>query len=113
MCINMAKGTSGFNKNDNVIKFPSGQINTAISTKWDYRGFKEAVDKIEQAVDSANTRVKVESAYRGISVQDKAITAELDRIQTGVDDTGDERILMAQRRRLRQLKKKLLDKGVM
>lgn len=79
--------------------------------KWDYRGYKEAVDKIEQAVNAANTRTKVETAYKGITDQEKAITAELDRIRSGVWDAGDEKVLMTQRRRLRQQKQNLLNKG--
>lgn len=81
------------------------------SEKWDYRGYKEAVDKIEQAVNAANTRTKVETAYKGITDQEKAITAELDRVRSGVKDAGDEKVLMTQRRRLRQQKQNLLNKG--
>lgn len=105
-------GVSGLAK---VVKFPQKNPTTQEdkSAKWDYRGYKQAVDKIEQAVDSANTRTKVEVAYKGIINQEKSITAELNRIQTGADDAGDEKVLTTQRRRLRQLRQKILKKGIL
>lgn len=77
------------------------------SIKWDYRGYTQAVDKIESAVKSANTESKRQRAYRAIINQDRNITAELNRIANGGGDAGDTRVLMKERRRLRQLKAKL------
>lgn len=112
MCTNMGGTASGL---ANVVKFPQKNPTTQEnkSEKWDYRGHVQAVDKIESAVNSASTRAKAESAYRGIQNQENAITAELNRIQSGGGDAGDERVLMTQRRRLRQLKKKLTDKKIL
>lgn len=103
-------GTSGIAiPKSKIIEFPTQKKQ---SQKWDYRGYKESVDEIETAVNSANTRSKVQKAYRAITDQDKNITAELNRIEKGGGDAGDTNVLLTQRRRLRQLKRKLVSKNV-
>lgn len=96
----------------NIINLSSRRSAAQSSPAWDYRGYREAVDKIEQAVKDASTRSQVQSAYRAISGQEQSITSELERIQGGADDGGDARVLMSQRRRLRQLRRELVAKGI-
>lgn len=82
------------------------------SKKWDYRGFVETVDKIEEAATAANNHQKAASVYSAIQVQEKIVTEELERIKNGSDDTGDYKVLLTQRRRLRQLRKKLIGRSI-
>lgn len=102
-------GSSGLSAaKGKVILFPGAKETTNGSTpKWDYRGYTQAVDKIESAVKAANTETKRQQVYHAIINQDRNIAAELNRIANGGGDAGDTRVLMKERRRLRQLKAKL------
>lgn len=102
-------GSSGLSASkSNIITFPSTKkASDDTSAKWDYRGYTQAVDKIESAVKAANTENKRQQAYRAIINQARNITAELSRIANGGGDAGDTRVLIKERRRLRQLKTKL------
>ena len=95
------------NKNRNIIQFPQSNVKTEKSNLWDYRGYTQAVDKIEAAFNEANTEAKRMRVYRAINLQDRNISAELSRIESGGGDAGDTTVLMKERRRLRQLKLKL------
>lgn len=102
-------GSSGLaSKHKNVIQFPKSKVETKQPKLWDYRGYTQAVDQIEAAYNNANTEAKRMQVYRAINLQDRNISAELSRIESGVDDAGDKTVLMKERRRLRQLKSKLL-----
>lgn len=103
-------GSSGL---ANVIQFPKKKEESKKTSKWDYRGYFESVDKIEKAVNLANTRAKAEQAYRGITLQEKNISSEIQRAERGDADTGDINVLLTQRRRLRQLKAKLNKKEIL
>ena len=105
-------GSSGLQKKSKVIVFPGKQKNNN-SSKWDYRGFAQRTDSLEKAVNEANTRKKVEAAFKGLRDHDKNITAELNRIASGVENAGDERALMAERRRTRLLLRKINSKGIL
>ena len=101
-------GSSGLaSKHKNIIQFPKSNGKTENSKLWDYRGYTQAVDKIEAAYNNANTEAKRMQVYRAINLQDKNISAELSRIESGGGDAGDTTVLMKERRRLRQLKRKL------
>lgn len=102
-------GSSGLSAaKGKIISFPGAkEAPSSPSAKWDYRGYTQAVDKIESAVKGANTEAKRHQAYRAIVNQDRNITAELNRIANGGGDAGDTKVLMAERRRLRQLKSKI------
>lgn len=95
------------NKNRNIIQFPERIEKPKNNKLWDYRGYTQAVDKIEAAYNEANTEAKRMRVYRAIKLQDQNITAELSRIEAGGGDAGDTTVLMKERRRLRQLKSKL------
>ena len=95
-------------KHKNVIQFPKSNEKTENPKLWDYRGYTQAVDKIEAAYNDANTERKRMQVYRAINLQDQNITAELNRIEAGGGDAGDTTVLMKERRRLRQLKSKLI-----
>lgn len=110
MCTNMG----GRGEKGKILQFSGKSQNLQDkSDKWDYRGYVESVNKIEKAVNEANTRAKVEKAYRGIVEEDRSITAEINRIENGNGDEGDIKVLMTQRRRIRQLKKKLIGKNIL
>ena len=94
-------------KHKNIIQFPHSKVEAKQPKLWDYRGYTQAVDKIEAAYNEANTEAKRMRVYRAIKLQDQNITAELNRIESGGGDVGDTTVLMKERRRLRQLKMKL------
>ena len=106
-------GSSGFTANSKVVTFPRKEKSNNNSQKWDYRGFVQRTDSLEKAVNEANTRKKVETVFKGLRDHDKNITAELDRIASGVKDAGDEKALMTERRRTRLLIRKIKFKGIL
>lgn len=106
-------GSSGFTANSKVVTFPSKEKSNNNSRKWDYRGFVQRTDSLEKAVNEANTRKKVQTVFKGLRDHDKNITAELDRIASGVKDAGDEKALMTERRRTRLLIRKIKFKGIL
>jgi hypothetical protein len=102
-------GRSGLaSEHKNVIQFPQSKSETKQTKLWDYRGYTQAVDKIEEAYNNANTEAKRMKVYRAINLQDRNIGAELNRIESGVDGAGDKTVIMKERRRLRQIQSKLL-----
>ena len=80
--------------------------------KWDFRGEKEYVEKIEKAVDDCKTYKQVAAIRISIDAQDKIIAKLMDDIKNGYED-GDEKVLMSLRRRLRLARKRLLDKQIL
>ena len=94
-------------KHKNVIQFPQSKVETKQPKLWDYRGYTQAVDKIEAAYNNAKTENQRFRVYKAIQNQDRNISAELRRIESGGGDAGDTTVLMKERRRLRQLKMKL------
>ena len=106
-------GSSGFATNSKVVTFPGEGKSNNNSRKWDYRGFVQETDLLEKAVNEANTRKKVETVFKGLRDHDKNITAELNRIASGVKDAGDEKALMTERRRTRLLIRKINSKGIL
>lgn len=106
-------GNSGIATNSKVVTFPGREKSNNNSRKWDYRGFVQETDLLEKAVNEANTRKKVETVFKGLRDHDKNITAELNRIASGVKDAGDEKALMTERRRTRLLIRKINSKGIL
>lgn len=106
-------GNSGFTTNSKVVTFPRKEKSNNNSRKWDYRGFTQRTDSLERAVNEANTRRKVEAAFKGLRDHDQNITAELNRIASGAKDAGDEKALMTERRRIRLLLRKINSKGIL
>lgn len=108
-------GSSGFTTNSKVVTFPGREKNSNnnFRKKWDYRGFAQRTDSLERAVNEANTRRKVEAAFKGLRDHDQNITAELNRIASGAKDAGDEKALMIERRRTRLLLRKINSKGIL
>ena len=90
-----------------------GSAGAGNNEKWDYRGYVESVDNVEKAVNSVKTRRQVEQAYKGITSAEESVSAEISRIENGGGDEGDVRVLMTQRRRLRQLRRKLVQKEIL
>lgn len=98
-------------------------INTGLTstTGWDYREYKQSVDNIEKEFNKLQNNInkytisgiqrQVNNIVKSLDNQDTNITKELELNKTGTGDSGDERVLMTQRRRVRQLKKQVLDFG--
>lgn len=111
-------GSSGLAPN--VIKFSvdrtsaeNSNINSVRGEKWDYREYVHRVDNLERAVNSAKTSRQVDRAYRGITDTEQSLSTEINRVQYSGDDEGDIRVLIAQRRRLRQLRQRLIQKKIL
>lgn len=92
-----------------------GNIKTGLTSTsgWDYREYVGAIDKIETAFNSLqkninrfypnNAQARISNIVRQLNTQDTIITRELEENKSGVGDRGNERVLMTQRRRVRQL----------
>lgn len=90
----------------------SGGIGVAKS-KWEYPGVNESVSKIEKAVNDAKTFNQVNYVKKSIDAQENVINRYIGEIQSGVEKGGDEKALIAYRRRLRQARMKLMKKGIL
>lgn len=75
--------------------------------KWDYRGEKEYIDKLEQKINNVKSYNSIHALHSALKSREKYINAELERIRTGIETLGDENALLTQRRRIRQLYKVL------
>lgn len=101
---------SGVTAKENIIQFPTLKTGTSSGEKkWDYRGYVQAVDDIEKAVNIVNNHKQAGELYSSIDRQYKSIDKEINSPKP----EGDIRILMKQRWRLKQAKKSLLDKGIL
>lgn len=101
---------SGVTAKDNIIQFPTSKTGTSSGgKKWDYRGYVQAVDDIEKAVNSVKSHKQAGELYSSIDRQYKSIDKEINSSKP----EGDIRILMKQRWRLKQAKKALLGKGIL
>ena len=81
--------------------------------KWDYRGTKQQVDKIETAIKEAKTRKQADAAFKALKGQEDVITKEIKRIESGLEPEGDAKALYSQLRRVRKIKKDLLSKEIL
>ena len=72
------------------------------NTGWDYRGITEAVNKIENAIETLRNNRQASSILRSIDNQLNVIQAALN------DNEGNQTVLLSSRRRLRQLRKRLI-----
>ena len=80
--------------------------------KWDYRGAKQQTDKIETAVKDAKTGRQAQAAYKAIKNHESGLLAEIKRVESGLETDGDVKVLYAQLRKVRKLKKDLLSKEI-
>ena len=107
-------GASGMKPSDKVINFPgrgdNGNNSAPQRDKWDYREYTHAIDKLEKAVQTVRSQKTAAAIYKSLQSQDKLITAEMERNKAG---TGDERVLMKERRRVRTLLRKIKSKEVL
>lgn len=101
------RGSASNIAKNNITQFPKQNQDYKNSNKWDYRGYKDAVDNIENAVKSSRSRNRDYEIASAINSQEKLIQQEIDRNKSGTGDMGNENVLLTQRRRLRQLKEKL------
>lgn len=93
----------------------------ASTSGWDYREFKEGVDATEISFNNLKRDInkfstsgvqrRVASILRQIDSHERIINAEFDANKAGTGDRGDERVLMTFRRRVRQLRKQVMDFG--
>lgn len=102
-----SKSNLGNGKAD-IIAFPTK--GSAKKTElWNYPGMTERTEKLKDAVEKANTRTKVSSAYRGLKAHEQNLT----RMISDPKEDGDKNVLMTERRKTRQLLKKLTDKKIL
>ena len=90
----------------NVVQFPRAQS----GGKWHYPGVVESADRLVKAAQSAKTDRQVQAVYKGVQDFETSVQSEISAIQRGDVKDGDMRALMAQRRRVRLAKKKLLER---
>lgn len=90
-----------------IISFPTKK--TAEQKLWQYPELVEHTEKLRVAVDDANTRRKVESVYRGLKEYEKKLTV----LHNDPTEDGDKNVILTERRKTRQLLKKLIDKKIL
>lgn len=73
--------------------------------KWDFRGISEAINKLTDAYNKAKNKNDITKVYKAINEQEKVIQSAIDNIDNKVEDVSS---LYTQRRKLRQLKDRLL-----
>lgn len=75
---------------------------------WGYPEVVENVDELEASLQRARSSTKVLAVWRALRAQDERITAELDRLSNGTADVpGNSNVLLTQRRRVRQLLRRI------
>lgn len=74
--------------------------------KWDYRGNDQRISQLSSALTNARSTSKINSVAMALRTLDKNITAEIDRVVSGEEKDGSLSVLMAQRRKVRQLMSK-------
>ena len=72
-----------------------------VGTGWNYQGITEAVDRLENSLNRTNSINRISSIYRALREQDTVISRELE------SGDGDRRVLLSQRRRVRQLMRRI------
>lgn len=90
----------------NIVQFPR----TKSGGNWHYPGVTERADRLVKAAQSAKTDRQVQAVYKGVQDFETSVQSEISAIQRGDVKDGDMRALMAQRRRVRLEKKKLLER---
>lgn len=80
--------------------------------KWDYRGITQRVDEIEKEPQIAKTQKQIRSLYNAIERQEQVINSAFQENESDPSRKGDEKALYTARRRLRQLRQRLLNKGM-
>ena len=80
--------------------------------KWNYPGIEEMVSKLEEEVENVKTFNRAASIRVALDAQDRVVTKALEEVEKGLE-SGDEKRLMAYRRRIRVAKRKLIDKKVL
>lgn len=74
---------------------------------YKYNGVKNAVDKLEKALNNAKSTNAISKVAIALKKQDEFITNEIERLHNGTADVmGSENALLTQRRRIRLLQKK-------
>ncbi|MBR5285398.1 MAG: hypothetical protein IKU30_00725 [Clostridia bacterium] len=96
---------------ENAFNSTTGESGTG-GKKWTYPGIDEQVTKLEKKVESVKSSRQVSALQRSIDAQDNIIGKELDAIKRGTEN-GDEKALMAYRRRLRTARKALISKEIL
>lgn len=72
-----------------------------VGNGWNYQGITEAVDRLENSLNRTNSINRISSIYRALREQDTVISRELE------SGDGDRRVLLSQRRRVRQLMRRI------
>lgn len=96
------------NRKADIIAFPV-KNSTKKRGYWNYPGMSERTEQLKDAVEKANTRAKVNSAYRGLKGHESNLIANINNTKEG----GDKKVLMTELRKTRQLLRKLTDKKIL
>lgn len=92
----MAKGGRG-NKNISVM----GGGGISAPEKWDFRGIRESIDNLENRLNNTKSQNTISNIYRSLRAQDDIITNYIN------EGEGSQSALLTQRRRVRQMLKKI------
>lgn len=75
---------------------------------WRYPEITENVDRLEEAFRNARSTARVSAVVRQLRAQEDRITAEIERLENGTADVnGNRNVLLTQRRRVRQLLRRI------
>lgn len=96
------------NRKADIIAFPT-KNSTKKTGSWNYPGMSERTEQLKDAVEKANTRAKVSSAYRGLKGHESNLIANINKPK----EDGDKKVLMTELRKTRQLLRKLTDKKIL
>lgn len=95
--------TKGKNTEKNMVDNENG---------WDYRGIAQRVDKMETTLKKTKSFNTIASIYRQASNTEKLITDEIERLHNNTADVpGNEKALLTQRRRVREILRNIKNKG--
>lgn len=94
------------NRKADIIAFPT-KNSTKKTGSWNYPGMSERTEQLKDAVEKANTRAKVSSAYRGLKGHESNLIANINNPK----EDGDKKVLMTELRKTRQLLRKITGKG--
>lgn len=77
--------------------------------KWNYPGEVQRTNTLAKAVNNAKTGKQALSAYKGLKQHEKTLSALISQNES----IGDANVLMTERRKTRQLMKKLISKEIL
>lgn len=102
-------GSSGIKQKytNNVITFTGGSSGSESSfdggAKWHYPENDKRIAQLSSGLANARSASKINAVAKAARNLDRILTAEINRVQSGVEPHGDLNALITQRRKVRQL----------